>query len=150
MNQVRIKTYKAQVSSIFVQRSLWESYSKFCKFFSLISLLLKIICKSLSVSPTEVSGPKCLKLELSKFLSLLDSLPLRKSCTSFTGFRNIGVKSWVLVLKSLGVWLFPFVSVAKWFLFLLLFFVLPPLLKLILKSIKTKQTYTYTDPINPI
>ena len=72
-------------------------------FFSLISLLLKIICKTLSNSPSEVSGRKYLKLGLSEFLSLLNSLPLRKRCTLTTDFRNIGVKCWVLVLKTLGV-----------------------------------------------
>ena len=43
---------------------------------------MKKICKTLSNSPTEVSGRKCLKLGLSEFLSLLNSLPKRKSCTS--------------------------------------------------------------------
>ena len=61
------------------------------------------ICKTLSFSPIEVSGWKCLKLGFSEFLSLLYLLPLRKRCTSTTDFRNIGVKSWVLVLKTLGV-----------------------------------------------
>ena len=51
----------------------------------------------------EVSGQKCLKFWVSEFLSLLDLLPLRKKCTSTTGFRNIGVKCWVLVLKTLRV-----------------------------------------------
>ena len=41
-------------------------------------LLLKIICKTLSNCPTEVSGWKCLKLGFSEFLSLLYLLPLRK------------------------------------------------------------------------
>ena len=103
VNQVRIKTYKAQVSSIFVQTPLWEICSNFCKLFSVTSLLVKKICKTLSNSPTEVSGRKCLKLGLSEFLSLLNSLPLRKRCTTTTDFRNIGVKCWVLVLNTLGV-----------------------------------------------
>ena len=102
-SKVRIETQKTQVSSIFIQRPLWERYSKFCKFFSLVSLLLKIIYKTLSNCTTEVSGWKCMKLGFSEFLSLLYLLPLRKRCTSTTDFRNIGVKSWVLVLKTPGV-----------------------------------------------
>ena len=103
VSKLRIETQKTQVSSIFIQRPLWERNSKFCKFFPLISLLLKIICKTLSNCPTEVSGWKCLKLGFSEFLSLLYLLPLRKRCTLTTDFRNIGMKSWVLVLKTLGV-----------------------------------------------
>ena len=45
---------------------------KILQIFSLISLLLKIICKSLSISPTEVSGQKCLKL--GRFLSFYPHL----------------------------------------------------------------------------
>ena len=83
-------------------------------FFSLISLLLKIICKTLSNSPSEVSGRKYLKLGLSEFLSLLNSLPLRKRCTSITDFRNIGVKCWVLLLITLGVSRYTQPSVWRW------------------------------------
>ena len=59
--------------------------------------------KTLSNFPIEVSGRKCLKFGVSEFLSLLNLLPLRKNCTSTPGFRNIGVKYWVLVLKTLRV-----------------------------------------------
>ena len=76
-----------------------QSFEKF----SLVSLLLKVIYKTLCISPTEVSGWKCLKLGFSEFLSLLYLLPLRNRCTSTTDFRNIGVKSWVLILETLGV-----------------------------------------------
>ena len=69
-------------------------------FSTIITLLLKIICKTLSNCPPEVSGCKCLKLGFSEFLALLYLLPLRKRCTLTIDFRNIGVKSWVLVLKS--------------------------------------------------
>ena len=103
MNQVGIKTQKTQISSIFVQRPLWESCSKFYHFFPLTSLLLKIFCKTLCNFPIEVSARKCLKFGVSEFLSLLNLLPLRKNCTSTPGFRNIGVKYWVLVLKTLRV-----------------------------------------------
>ena len=72
-------------------------------FSTIITLLLKIICKTLSNCPPEVSGCKCLKLGFSEFLALLYLLPLRKRCTLTIDFRNIGVKSWVLVLKTLGV-----------------------------------------------
>ena len=44
-----------------------------------------------------------MKFGVSEFLSLLNLLPLRKDCTSTPGFRNIGVKYWVLVLKTLRV-----------------------------------------------
>ena len=40
---------------------------------------------------------------VSEFLSLLYLLPLRKRCTSTTDLKNKGVKSRVLVLKTLGV-----------------------------------------------
>ena len=103
VSKVRIETQKTQVSSIFIKKPLWDSCSKFCKLFSVISLLVEKICKTLSFSPTEFSGWKCLELGFSEFLSLLYLLPLRKCCTSTTDFRNIGVKSWVLVLKTLGV-----------------------------------------------
>ena len=56
--------------------------------------------KTLSNFPIEVSRRKCLKFGVSEFISLLDLLPLRKNCTSTPGFRNIGVKYWVLVLKT--------------------------------------------------
>ena len=59
--------------------------------------------KTLSNFPIEVSGRKCLKFGVSEFLSLLNLLPLRKNCTSTPGFRNIGVKYLVLVLKTLRV-----------------------------------------------